>query len=185
MKPLKTHKYKVGDKVWVVNPGYTYPTFAGMFKVLGFRNTTENPSFEIWTCADIWCTTAHDGTKTNTPLYGIRNAQGEESLISERGITLYPAPFRRNLAGTAVYPDLSLCEVYSHFPRWNPNTREVTVYPSDIPAAMRTSVVTPASSTSRIVVRVHNEQTDGYTDYMHYNGDYVDFTYDTRLRIVY
>jgi hypothetical protein len=72
----------VGDIVRVVAPGATYSTYSDLFEELGFFNRTINNSFKEDTIAQIFATKSENGNK----LFAIRDREGNESLIGERGI---------------------------------------------------------------------------------------------------
>lgn len=77
---------KINDLVRITNPGKTYPTYAGKFTSMGFKNTCENSS---WNKGEIGCVfgiSTSDGDNNN--LYAVVHADGSECLISGAGIEL-------------------------------------------------------------------------------------------------
>jgi hypothetical protein len=77
-------KFKVGDKVQVVEPGRTYTTYEVMFKKLGFRDTKKNEFFQTGLVAEVFAVGDHDAT--GIPLVGIQAQDGSQCLISTEGI---------------------------------------------------------------------------------------------------
>tara|TARA_R110000868_G_scaffold290470_1_gene550666 strand:- start:201 stop:572 length:372 start_codon:yes stop_codon:yes gene_type:complete len=77
-------KFKVGDKVQVVEPGRTYTTYDHMFKKLGFNNTEKNECFEKGLVGEVFVVCDHDAT--GLPLVGLTAQDGRQCLISVEGV---------------------------------------------------------------------------------------------------
>ena len=77
-------KFKVGDKVQVVDPGRTYTTYGAMFKKLGFRDTKKNEFFQPGLVAEVFAVCNHDST--GIPLVGLQAQDGSQCLISTEGV---------------------------------------------------------------------------------------------------
>ncbi len=77
-------KFKVGDKVQVVDPGRTYQTYSAMFSRLGFKNTQENESFPAGLVAEVFLVCEHDST--GIPLVALQAQDGSQCLISTEGV---------------------------------------------------------------------------------------------------
>jgi len=77
-------KFKVGDKVQVVEPGRTYTTYEAMFKRLGFRDTKKNEFFQPGLVAEVFVVCEHDST--GIPLVGLQAQNGSQCLISTEGV---------------------------------------------------------------------------------------------------
>ena len=77
-------KFKVGDKVQVVDPGRTYTTYGAMFKRLGFRDTERNESFQEGLVAEVFVVCEHD--RTGILLVGLQAQDGSQCLISTEGV---------------------------------------------------------------------------------------------------
>jgi hypothetical protein len=77
-------KFKVGDKVQVVEPGRTYTTYEAMFKKLGFRDTKKNEFFQPGLVAEVFVVGEHDCT--GIPLVGLQAQNGSQCLISTCGV---------------------------------------------------------------------------------------------------
>ena len=77
-------KFKVEDKVAVVEPGNTYETYGAMFERLGFNNTVVNESFQEGLVAKVFVVCEHD--VTGIPLVGLQAPDGSQCLISTEGV---------------------------------------------------------------------------------------------------
>jgi hypothetical protein len=84
-------KFKVGDKVQVVEPGRTYTTYGTMFSRLGFNNTERNESFQEGLVAEVFVVCEHDST--GVPLVALQAPDGSQCLISTSGVVkVLPTP---------------------------------------------------------------------------------------------
>jgi len=79
-------QFKKGDKVRITNPGKTYSTYSDGFWELGFKNPYGNGSFPQGSECVVFGITSHPGSKLT--LLGVRDKDGNESLISEDGVVL-------------------------------------------------------------------------------------------------
>ena len=77
-------KFKVGDKVQVVDSGRTYTTYDAMFKKLGFRDTHKNEFFQPGLVAEVFAVGEHDST--GIPLVALQAQDGSQCLISTNGV---------------------------------------------------------------------------------------------------
>jgi len=77
-------KFKVGDKVRVVDSGKTYTTYVAMFEKMGFNNTESNSFFQQGLIATVFAIDVHEDNEL--PLLGIQAANGTQCLISVNGV---------------------------------------------------------------------------------------------------
>ena len=77
-------KFKVGDKVQVVEPGRTYTTYEAMFKKLGFRDTKKNEFFQPGLIAEVFVIGDHESN--GCTLLGLQAQNGSQCLISTEGV---------------------------------------------------------------------------------------------------
>jgi hypothetical protein len=77
-------KFKVGDKVQVVEPGRTYTTYEAMFKRLGFNDIKRNECFQEGLVAEVFLVCEHDST--GIPLVALQAPDGSQCLISTDGV---------------------------------------------------------------------------------------------------
>ena len=77
-------KFKVGDKVQVVDSGKTYTTYVDMFEKMGFKNTERNEFFQQGLIATVFAVSIHGDNKL--PLLGLEAANGTQCLISADGV---------------------------------------------------------------------------------------------------
>jgi hypothetical protein len=77
-------KFKVGDKVQVVEPGRTYTTYDAMFKKLGFKDMKENVSFKQGLVAEVFAIGDHE--TNGCTLLGLQALDGSQCLISTNGV---------------------------------------------------------------------------------------------------
>jgi len=76
---------KVGDKVLVVKPGYTYSSFDRMFTKLGFNNTEINEEFERGLIATVFAVEVHP-TFSDTTLLALEAQDGSQCLMDTKGV---------------------------------------------------------------------------------------------------
>ena len=77
-------KFKVGDKVQVVDSGRTYTTYVDMFEKMGFKNTEKNQFFQQGLIATVFAVSIHGDNKL--PLLGLQAANGTQCLIGSKGV---------------------------------------------------------------------------------------------------
>lgn len=77
-------KFKVGDKVQVVDPGNTYTSFDHMFVKLGFKNTKVNGGFKKGLIATVFAVDEHPST--GVPILGLQAQNGSQCLMSIDGV---------------------------------------------------------------------------------------------------
>lgn len=77
-------KFKVGDKVQVVDSGKTYTTYVRMFEKMGFKNTERNELFHKGLIATVFVADVHE--ENELPLLGLEAANGTQCLISADGV---------------------------------------------------------------------------------------------------
>lgn len=82
----------VGSIVEIIDTGYTYATYADMFRKLGFRDTTCNDSIPKGELATVWAVSKHESTRTD--VYALRSASGKECLIGKDGFRVIECPHR-------------------------------------------------------------------------------------------
>jgi hypothetical protein len=78
-------KFKVGDKVQVVEPGRTYTTYKRMFEKLGFRDTDKNEFFQQGLIATVFAVSEHE-TDSDVTLLGLEASDGSQCLMSTKGV---------------------------------------------------------------------------------------------------
>ncbi len=78
-------KFKVGDKVQVVEPGNTYTSFDRMFTKLRFNNTKQNEEFERGLIATVFAVEVHP-TFSGTTLLALQAQDGSQCLIGIDGV---------------------------------------------------------------------------------------------------
>jgi hypothetical protein len=77
-------KFKVGDKVQVVDSGKTYTTYVRMFEKMGFKNTERNEFFQKGLIATVFAVDVHEENELS--LLGLEAANGTQCLISAGGV---------------------------------------------------------------------------------------------------
>jgi len=77
-------KFKVGDKVRVVDSGKIYTTYVVMFEKMGFNNTKSNSFFQQGLIATVFAVAEHEDD--GLTLLGIQAANGTQCLISVNGV---------------------------------------------------------------------------------------------------
>jgi len=184
----QTHRYKIGDIVWVVKPGHSYNQYSDKFKEMGFTPMPDGRmSFSMYTRAEIWGVSMHqDG---ETPLYAIRDFSGNESLVGEKAITLVTSVLSTAL--DSQYPDHyvefdTLRPNKAHI-KWHPDTKMVTLPGLRMGSNMRNKLVESPNPGKVQIVRLYNPYTENYADYTQtgWNPQYSHFTdsvYNTHLR---
>ena len=78
-------KFKVGDKVQVVEPGRTYTTYKRMFEKMGFRDTDKNEFFQQGLIATVFVISDHE-TDSDVTLLGLEAQNGTQCLIGSKGV---------------------------------------------------------------------------------------------------
>lgn len=162
-----THKYRVGMHVMVVEPGYTYPSFATMFKKHGLRDTDENRSFPRGTTATITAVDMHPSpvSKKDTLLYVLAgvNSDGEriECVVGETAITEAIPGYASDIVPVTFHE----CHVDSSLCRWDRENSVLHVSGQGLSVrnAVRGFTITGLAA----VLRVHNTETNGYGDFMY------------------
>lgn len=81
---MKHTQIKINDKVRVIDNGETYVNYSEMFQLMGFKDKSKNKSFEYGTQATVFAIDRHPGERHE--LYGLVDSEGNECLITERGI---------------------------------------------------------------------------------------------------
>ena len=79
-------KFKVGDKVRVVDSGKTYTTYVAMFEKMGFNNTESNSFFQQGLIATVFAVAEHEDD--GLTLLGLQAANGTQCLISSEGVIM-------------------------------------------------------------------------------------------------
>ena len=77
-------KFKVGDKVQIVESGRTYTTYEVMFKKMGFRDTKKNEFFQPGLVAEVFAVGEHESQ--GTTLLALQAQDGSQCLISTLGV---------------------------------------------------------------------------------------------------
>lgn len=79
---IKNAKFKVGDRVDVIDTGYICTTYSKMFEEMNFKNKTSN--YTEFSKGTIFGVSIHGDY--NEHIYGVRSDKGEEMLILENGL---------------------------------------------------------------------------------------------------
>ena len=77
-------KFKVGDKVQIVDSGRTYETYKAMFERLGFNNTVVNEAFQQGLVAEVFAIGEHESI--DVTLLALQAQDGSQCLISTPGV---------------------------------------------------------------------------------------------------
>jgi len=77
-------KFKVGDKVQIVDSGRTYTTYDRMFKKLGFKNIHKNEFFQPGLVAEVFAVGEHESQ--GTTLLALQAQDGSQCLMSTLGV---------------------------------------------------------------------------------------------------
>lgn len=78
-------KFKVGDKVQIVDSGRTYTTYKRMFEKMGFRDTDKNEFFQQGLITTVFAISDHE-TDSDVTLLGLEAANGSQCLIGSKGV---------------------------------------------------------------------------------------------------
>ena len=78
-------KFKVGDKVQIVDTGRTYTTYERMFKKMGFRDTKKNEFFQQGLIATVFAVSEHE-RESDITLLGLEAQNGTQCLMSSKGV---------------------------------------------------------------------------------------------------
>lgn len=78
-------KFKIGDKVKVVNIGLTYSSFEAKFRILGFKDMRRNPSWFNGEVGEVWAFTV---SPRGGYMVALNHADGRQCLIHEEGVQL-------------------------------------------------------------------------------------------------
>ena len=187
-----THKFEVGKRVTVIEPGHTYPSFSTMFEKHNFKNTAENPAFPRGTNAYITAVDVHPNPITGLSggdviIYAlVVNIDGKvkECIIGETGLVteITHITHTSDVKFVRVYPDLSLCH-------WDAK--------SNVLAINGETLITSSANVhdlrlhegckGDVIIRIHNEATGGYGDFRHigsarYYAQFMGLGIDTHMR---
>jgi hypothetical protein len=77
-------KFKVGDKVHVIDSGKVYTTYVAMFEKMGFKDTERNHFFQQGLIATVFAVDVHEDD--GLTLLGLQAANGSQCLISSEGV---------------------------------------------------------------------------------------------------
>jgi hypothetical protein len=181
------HRYKIGDIVWVVEPGHTYNQYTDKFTEMGFTPvSTDRGSFAKYTRAEIWGVSMHQDR--DTPLYAIRDFSGDESLVGEKAIT----PVTTANKELRSVPDVNV--VFDKLRpekgaiQWHPDTMMITLKNFTWASGGVRERMLSANMATVQLVRFYNPDTNNYADYAQtgWNDTYSHYTdpvYNTHLRL--
>jgi hypothetical protein len=147
------YKFPVGMQVTIVEPGYTYPTYRDKFEELEFTNTVENLGFPRGTTCTIFARIEHESN--GKLLYALSMPDSErQCLISEDGVTelVRSKHTTKKLEFIEIRPALSLCH-------WNHESQILHIN-------AETLNIRHGSFENDVVLRVRNEETGGYGDFV-------------------
>lgn len=184
-----THKFEIGQRVTVIEPGHTYPNFTTMFEKHNFINTTENPSFKRGTNARITAVDMHPSPVSggDVPIYAlVACPDGEviECIIGETGLVteITHITHTSDVKFIRLHPDLSLCH-------WDSK--------SDVLAINGETLISSNANVQDlrlyqgckgdVIIRIHNDATGGYGDFRHigsarYYAQFMGLGIDTHMR---
>ena len=186
-----THKFEVGKRVTVIEPGHTYPSFSTMFEKHNFKNTAENPAFPRGTNAYITAVDVHPNPITglsggDVVVYALAtNIDGEvkECIIGETGLVteITHITHTSNVKFVRLYPDLSLCH-------WDAKIDMLVVNGETLMSSLSAqNVQLREGCTGDVIIRIHNDATGGYGDFRHvgssrYYARFIGLGIDTHMR---
>ena len=186
-----THKFEVGKRVTVIEPGHTYPSFSTMFEKHNFANTAENPAFERGTNAIITAVDVHPNPITglsggDVVVYALAtNIDGEvkECIIGETGLVteITHITHTSNVKFVRLYPDLSLCH-------WDAKINMLVINGETLMSGLSAqNVQLREGCTGDVIIRIHNDATGGYGDFRHvgssrYYARFIGLGIDTHMR---
>ena len=181
------HRYKIGDIVWVVKPGHSYNQYTDMFNKMGFKTDDIHISFNIFTRAEIFAVEMHQDGKD--PLYGIRDYDGNESLIGEKGISLVTSVPNTELTQYSdQYVEFDTIRPDKMHIKWHPDTKMVTLPGLRMYPGLAKRVAGPPNMGKVQILRLYNPETENYADYIRTGWNdvyshYMDSVYNTHLRL--
>ena len=186
-----THKFEVGKRVTVIEPGHTYPSFSTMFEKHNFANTAENPAFERGTNAYITAVDVHPNPITglsggDVVVYALAtNIDGEvkECIIGETGLVteITHITHTSDVKFVRLYPDLSLCH-------WDAKSNVLAINGETLMSGLSAqNVQLREGCTGDVIIRIHNDATGGYGDFRHvgssrYYARFIGLGIDTHMR---
>ena len=182
-----THRYKIGDIVWVVKPGHSYNQYTDMYRKMGFATDDNRISFNKFTRAKIFATEMHQDGKD--PLYGIRDYHGDETLVGEKAISLVTSVLNTELTETPdEYVEFDTIRPDKMHIKWHPDTRMVTLPGLRMDSRLAKRVVGSPNVGKVQILRLYNPETDNYADYVQTGWNdtyshYMDSVYNTHLRL--
>lgn len=183
-----THKFEIGQRVTVIEPGHTYPSFSTMFEKHNFLNTAENPAFPRGTNAVITAVDMHPSPISggDVPIYALAaNIDGEvkECIIGETGLVteITHITHTSDVKFIRLYPDLSLCH-------WDSKSDVLAIDGETLMSNLsKQNVDLQEGCKGDVIVRIHNEETGGYGDFRHigssrYYARFMGLGIDTHMR---
>ena len=186
-----THKFEVGKRVTVIEPGHTYPSFSTMFEKHNFKNTAENPAFERGTNAYITAVDVHPNPITglsggDVVVYALAtNIDGEvkECIIGETGLVteITHITHTSDVKFIRLYPNLSLCH-------WDAKIDMLVINGETLMSSLSAqNVQLREGCTGDVIIRIHNDATGGYGDFRHigsarYYAQFMGLGIDTHMR---
>ena len=186
-----THKFEVGKRVTVIEPGHTYPSFSTMFEKHNFANTAENPAFERGTNAIITAVDVHPNPITglsggDVVVYALAtNIDGEvkECIIGETGLVteITHITHTSDVKFIRLYPNLSLCH-------WDAKIDMLVINGETLMSSLSAqNVQLREGCTGDVIIRIHNDATGGYGDFRHigssrYYARFMGLGIDTHMR---
>lgn len=78
-------KFKIGDKVQIIDTGRTYTTYKRMFEKMKFRDTDKNEFFQQELIATVFAVEEHE-TDSDITLLGLEAQNGNQCLMSSKGV---------------------------------------------------------------------------------------------------
>lgn len=183
-----THKFEAGQRVTVIEPGHTYPSFSTMFEKHNFDNTAENPGFPRGTNAVITAVDVHPSPISggDVVIYALAaNIDGEvkECIIGETGLVteITHITHTSDVKFIRLYPDLSLCH-------WDSKSDVLAIDGETLQHSLSTqNVDLQEGCKGDVIVRIHNDATGGYGDFRHigssrYYARFMGLGIDTDMR---
>jgi len=160
-------KFKIGQYVWVVEPGNTYPQYVDMFKQMGFDNTTENLAMPRYTKAKVLQWSKHPTpAHRSIILYKIVDNSGRQTLVGESGLaSCISHHVKETNKGVATVDNVEFVQIYQegHKMSFHESPRIVTI--SDAALLRHKELLKRCKDIGYCIIRVHNTDTDGYADF--------------------
>jgi len=159
-------KFKIGQYVWVVEPGHTYPQFKDMFEQMLFDNKSENLAMPRYTKAKVFAIGKHPTpAHRSRVIYGIIDNSGRQTLVGESGLASCISYHVKETDGVATVDNVVFIDIFQegHVMSFDEKSRIVTI--SDGALLRHKDLLKSCKDIGYCIIRVHNTDTDGYADF--------------------